>query len=145
MDFQEIHKTVNKSVHLISPPPLSLSKQKTGLQITTHPLVNASYFFCGRQKLKDLITHLAGEICRTLLEPDWFNFHFCLHYLQPIKYFIQLDCSLDQHHTKSRKGNVEIYSGGYHVKNIFFFVTAFNIALKMWVPKYQCGLVKLKS
>ena len=110
----------------IPPPPLSLSlsKQKTGLQITTHPLANASNFFCGRQKLKDLIAHMGGEILSDSsgirLRFDFtFNFHFCLHYLQPIKNFIQLDCSLDQHHTKSRKCNVEIYSGGYHEK-IFF-------------------------
>ena len=41
-----------------------------------------------------------------------------------------------------RKYNVEIYFSGYHVK-VFFFVTAFNISLKMWAPKYQCQQVKL--
>ena len=27
----------------------------------------------------------------------------------------------------------------------FFFITAFNISLKMWAPKYQCGLVNLEK
>ena len=32
---------------------------------------------------------------------------------------------------------------GITCKQFLFFVTAFNILLKMWAPKYQCGRVKL--
>lgn len=32
----------------------------TGLQITTHPLGNASNFYCGQLILKDLVAHTAS-------------------------------------------------------------------------------------
>ena len=44
----------------------------TGLQITTRSLANASNFISGRQKLQDLIAHLASKkFCQPLLKPNW--------------------------------------------------------------------------
>ena len=108
----------------IPPPSLSLSQnKKQGCKLPlTHSLMRV-IFSVGDKNLRIWSPIWGVKFCRTSgikLRFDFtFNFHFCLHYLQPLKNFIQLVCSLDHHHTKSCKRNVEIYSGGYHVK-IFF-------------------------
>ena len=112
-----------------------------GLQITTRPLANMSNFICGHKKIKDLIAHMVSKRFVQLFGNPIevrlnFYFHFSFHYLLPIKHILESKFLFDQCHTKSCTFR------GYPC-NFFFFVTAFNISLKLWAPKYQCGREKL--